>query len=280
MFVKFKDFRFLYLLNYSFFFLLGFIFRVFLMEQLIYKTDEFEGPLDLMLKLIAKNKLDICNIEISSLLEQYLVQLDLLRQQNLEISSSFLEMAAKLVYIKTAQLLPKYEEEARTLKEEITSQLLEYNEYKKVSEILLNNLNFDLFCRKPMKIDLDLTYKGIHSIAEIGRTYIDIIDSILSKNLKLLEEREDNLQKIVTKKPVSVFSKVLYILKCLYKKGEFVFEDLFFKKEEKSELIAFFLAVLELIKCNKVLIAHESNKIVPSENCVFKSKKMRKNVLV
>jgi len=250
------------------------------MEQLIYKTDEFEGPLDLMLKLIAKNKLDICNIEISSLLEQYLAQLDLLRQQNLEISSSFLEMAAKLVYIKTAQLLPKYEEEAKILKEEITSQLLEYNEYKKVSEILLNSLNFDLFCRKPMKIDLDLTYKGIHSIAEIGRTYIDIIDSILSKNLKLLEEREDNLKKIVTKKPVSVFSKVLYILKCLYKKGEFVFEDLFLKKDEKSELIAFFLAVLELIKCNKVLIAHESNKIVPSEKCVFKSKKRLKNVLV
>ena len=181
-----------------------------------FTVNDFEGPLDLMLKLISKNKLNIYNIEISDLLEQYLEQINLLRQQKMEIASSFLEMAAKLVYIKTAQLLPKYEEEAEKLKEELTAQLLEYNEYKKVSEILLNNLNLDFFCRKPMKIDLDLTYKGIHSIAEIGRTYISLIDSIISKNFKGLSENEENLKKIVTKKPVSVFSKVVYILKCLY----------------------------------------------------------------
>ena len=244
------------------------------MEQLIYKIDEFEGPLDLLLKLISKNKLNIYNVEISSLLDQYLEQISFLHHEKMEVASSFLEMAAKLVYIKTAQLLPKYEEEAEKLKEELTAQLLEYNEYKKVSEILLNNLNLDFFCRKPMKVDLDLTYNGIHSISEVCRTYIDLIDSLLNKKTKGLSENEENLKKIVTKKPVSVFSKVVCILKSLYKTGEFCFSSLFTQKDEKSDIIAFFLAVLELIKCNRISIDENTNKILLSAECSLRRKKV------
>ena len=105
------------------------------MEQLVYKVENFEGPLDLLLKLISKNKLSIYEIEISDLLDQYMQQISLLKQQQMEVSSSFLEMAARLVYIKTAQLLPKYESEAEKLKEELTSQIVEYSEYKRVAVI-------------------------------------------------------------------------------------------------------------------------------------------------
>ena len=107
------------------------------MSDLIYRTDEFEGPLDLLLKLISKNKLSIYNVEISSLLSQYLEQINLMKDEKMDIASSFLEMAARLVYIKTVQLLPKHEKEAEELKNEFTSQLAEYAEYKRVSESLI-----------------------------------------------------------------------------------------------------------------------------------------------
>ena len=245
------------------------------MNDLIYKTDEFEGPLDLLLKLISKNKLSIYKIEISSLLSQYLDQINLMKDKKVDIASSFLEMAARLVYIKTVQLLPKREKEAEELKDELTAQLAEYAEYKKVSEILLNNINLNYFCRKPMKIDLDLTYKGIHSIAEIGRTYIDLIQNILSKSDEILNKKDDRLKEIVNIKMISVFSKVVKILKCLYKNGEFCFEDLFLQKNEKSELIAIFLAILELIKCNRVLVKENTNKIVICESSLLRWKQKK-----
>lgn len=251
------------------------------MEQLIYKTNEFEGPLDLLLKLISKSKLSIYDIEISSLLVQYLEQINLMKSNKMEIASSFLEMAARLVYIKTAQLLPKYENEAKELKDELTEQLIEYAEYKKVSEILLNNMNVNFFCRKPIKIDLDLTYNGIHSIAEIARTYIDLIKNMLINNNNIANannnssSEKDHLTEIVNKKTVSVFSKVIKILKCIYINGEFCFEDLFFKKNNREDLIAVFLAILELIKCSKVFVVENTNKLILSEGCVFKWKKKK-----
>lgn len=245
------------------------------MNDLIYKTDEFEGPLDLLLKLISKNKLSIYKIEISSLLSQYLDQINLMKDKKVDIASSFLEMAARLVYIKTVQLLPKREKEAEELKYELTIQLAEYAEYKRVAEILLNNINLNFFCRNPTKIDLDLTYKGIHSIAEIGRTYIDLIQNILSKSDEILNKKDDHLKEIVNIKMISVFSKVVKILKCLYKNGEFCFEDLFLQKNEKNELIAIFLAILELIKCNRVLVKENTNKIVICESSLLKWKQKK-----
>lgn len=245
------------------------------MNDLIYKTDEFEGPLDLLLNLISKNKLSIYKIEISSLLSQYLDQINLMKDKKVDIASSFLEMAARLVYIKTVQLLPKREKEAEELKDELTDQLAEYAEYKRVAEILLNNINLNFFCRNPIKIDLDLTYKGIHSIAEIGRTYIDLIQNILSKSDEILNKKDDHLKEIVNIKMISVFSKVVKILKCLYKNGEFCFEDLFLQKNEKSELIAIFLAILELIKCNRVLVKENTNKIVICESSLLKWKQKK-----
>ena len=87
------------------------------MEKISYKLENFEGPLDLLLHLIKKNKLNIYDIQISELLTQYMAHIDKMKEQSLDISSEFLEMAARLVYIKTTFLLPKHEE-AEALKQE------------------------------------------------------------------------------------------------------------------------------------------------------------------
>ena len=82
------------------------------MEKLSYKLETFEGPLDLLLYLITKNKLDICDIQISELLDQYMEQINAMQEADMDVSSEFLEMAARLVYMKTVSLLPKHEEMA------------------------------------------------------------------------------------------------------------------------------------------------------------------------
>ena len=81
------------------------------MEKLSYKLETFEGPLDLLLYLITKNKLDICDIQISELLDQYMEQINAMQEADMDIASEFLEMAARLVYMKTVSLLPKHEED-------------------------------------------------------------------------------------------------------------------------------------------------------------------------
>lgn len=84
------------------------------MEKLTFKLDQFEGPLDLLLYLIAKHKLNLYDIPIDLLLEQYLEQMEQIPFADLEAASDFLEMASRLVYMKSAMLLPKYEDEGKT----------------------------------------------------------------------------------------------------------------------------------------------------------------------
>ena len=121
------------------------------MEQLTFKLDQFEGPLDLLLFLISKHKLNIYDIEIAKLLEQYMAYIDEAQFQNMEVASEFLEMASRLVYLKTVSLLPRHEEEEDKLKQELTGQLLEYQACKQVAALLAaQNCSADLFVRAPM----------------------------------------------------------------------------------------------------------------------------------
>ena len=103
------------------------------MEKISYKLPAFEGPLDLLLHLISKNKLNIYDISISELLNQYMEHLDLMKENNMDVASEFLDMASRLVEIKSYELLPKYEE-GEKLKEELQGQLLEYQECRKAAK--------------------------------------------------------------------------------------------------------------------------------------------------
>ena len=114
------------------------------MEQLSFKVAEVEGPLDLILQLIAKHKLNIMDIDISALLEQYLQKIEEWKEQNLEVASEFLQMASRLVYIKSVSLLPRHEE-LEELKRELTGQLIEYSLCKQVSALLKNMFVFNQF---------------------------------------------------------------------------------------------------------------------------------------
>ena len=125
------------------------------MDQISYKLDVFEGPMDLLLSLIAKHKLNIYDIPIVELVDQYLDYVRRMQDEDMYVASEFLEMAARLVYLKTVSLLPVHEE-ADELKRELTGELIEYRDCKLMAEKLSQRTDgFDHFVREPMKIETD-----------------------------------------------------------------------------------------------------------------------------
>ena len=134
-------------------------------HALQYRLEAFEGPLDLLLALIAKNKLNIYDIRISELLEQYMEQINAMQEQDLDIASEFLEMASRLVYIKSVMLLPKHEE-AEELKKELTGQLLEYQQCRQAAAMLGKMVTYDLYASSPAEIEYDTTYTRVHQREE------------------------------------------------------------------------------------------------------------------
>lgn len=232
-----------------------------------YKVCDFEGPLDMLLQLIAKHKMDICDIQISALLEQYMEQIQYMQGQEMEISSEFLEMASRLVYIKSVSLLPKHEE-AEELKKELEGQLIEYQECRKIAEQLAQMVTYDIFTKEPSKIKFDMTYTRTHQTEDIAKAYLMAVGRGKSK----LPPPKEAFSGIVEKKIVSVSSKVVYVLRKLWDGTPVKYRSLFQDGSPKSELVATFLAVLELIKNNRLYVDGDGDnadiRLIRKENSI------------
>lgn len=227
------------------------------MDNISFKLDVFEGPLDLLLHLISKHKLNINDIEISKLLEQYLLYIEHAKEQDLELAGEFLEMAARLIYIKTVSLLPK-PEEADVIKKELQGTLIEYSLCKKAAEQLREiYVGNDIFVRDPVKIKLNSVYKLKHPPEKLADTYLNM-------NIKKIDFRQANEKKIndvVQHKVVSVISKVVYVLKNLYANGKVYIDRLFDGMKGRSERVATFLAILELTKSGRIIISEDNTMV-------------------
>lgn len=222
-----------------------------------FKLDAFQGPLDLLLHLISKHKLNIYDIEISLLLEQYLDYMNQLDEQDYESAGEFLEMAARLIYIKTASLLPQ-PEEAQELKKDLEGRIIEYSLCKKAAEMLKQRYAGDsVYVRIPVPVIIDKTYTRIHEPQAVYDAYMGI--SAKSRNHKPL--RADMFSPIVSHKIVSVTSKIIFVLKKLYKHGVFKMSGLYENVTSKSEKVATFLAVLELTKSGRIYINDDNTEI-------------------
>ncbi len=215
-----------------------------------YKLPAFEGPLDLLLTLISKNKIDIYDIQISELLEQYMEQIALMRENQMDIASEFLTMASRLVYIKSVMLLPKYEEEAEELKKELSGQLLEYAVCREIAGKLGEIYDFDRFFRGASPVEFDLTYNRSHPSGDIARAYI----SAVGRGKRRLPPSEQAFSGIVAHKIVSVNSRIIHLMRRLRHGKKLEYHEIFEACEGKSELVATFLATLELVKGKRVRI--------------------------
>ena len=213
-------------------------------ETLSYKLDVFEGPLDLLLNLIAKNKLNIYDIPIAELLEQYMAQIHEMQAADMDVASEFLEMAARLVHIKSVSLLPKKEEEA-ALKQELTGQLLEYQQCKEAAMRLRERFSLDGIVRAQADIPADLTYKRRHKPQELLSAYLSMLGK---KKPPEPQKPEDTISKL------SVASQIVVVLRSLWKKRHVSLKELFRGKNDPSERVAAFLAVLELVKDKRLRV--------------------------
>ena len=219
-------------------------------ETLSYKLDVFEGPLDLLLNLIAKNKLNIYDIPIAELLEQYMAQIHEMQAADMDVASEFLEMAARLVHIKSVSLLPKKEEEA-ALKQELTGQLLEYQQCKEAAMRLRERFTLDSIVRAQADIPADLTYKRHHKPQELLSAYLSMLGK---KKPPEPQKPEDTISKLITRRVVSVASQIVFVLRSLWKKRHVSLKELFRGKNDPSERVAAFLAVLELVKDKRLRV--------------------------
>ena len=219
-------------------------------ETLSYKLDVFEGPLDLLLNLIAKNKLNIYDIPIAELLEQYMAQIHEMQAADMDVASEFLEMAARLVHIKSVSLLPKKEEEA-ALKQELTGQLLEYQQCKEAAMRLRERFSLDGIVRAQADIPTDLTYTRHHKPQELLSAYLSMLGK---KKPPEPQKPEDTISKLITRRVVSVASQIVFVLRSLWKKRHVSLKELFRGKNDPSERVAAFLAVLELVKDKRLRV--------------------------
>ncbi len=228
------------------------------MEPISYKLEVFEGPMDLLLHLITKHKIDIYDIPILELVEQYVSYVREMQEENMEVASEFLEMAARLVYIKTVSLLPVYDE-AEELKNELRDELLEYRDCK----ILAGKLSqmtggFDYSVRAYAEnVSPDMSYKRLHEPDELLAAY----SLAAGKKLRRLPPPIDTFKAIVTKKIVSVGSKIESIVSSLKRKRKTKLFDIYRQAKSRSDLIAAFLAVLELAKNKTIYVTGDGEDI-------------------
>lgn len=220
------------------------------MSAINYKIDVFEGPMDLLLHLITKHKLNIHDIPIVELVEQYLKYVEEMKDENLEIASEFLDMAARLVYIKTISLLPVYEE-ADKLRQELSGELIEYAECKRIAAVLSTQTQgFNSIARPQEQFEVDMTYNRIHDSIELLNAYMRVV----GKRLRKIPPPLDSFRTIVVKKIVSVSSKINSIVSVLTEKKVQKFRDIVLASESRSDMVAAFLAILELAKTKHVIL--------------------------
>ncbi len=220
------------------------------MEKLQYKLEVFEGPMDLLLQLIAKKKLSINDVPLMEIIEQYLDYVRQMQEDNLDISSEFLEMAARLLYIKTVSLLPVHEE-AEKLVEELRGELTEYQDCKLVAGKLQNQAKgFDFYSRPPEEIEVDMTYTRIHEPVEIFKAYM----AAVGKGKRKLPPPIEAFRGIVAHKIVSVASRISFIIDKFKNRKDHRFISFFEESESRSEMVATFLALLAMAKAKRIHI--------------------------
>lgn len=227
------------------------------MSDVLYRLEGFEGPLDLLLFLISKHKLNINDIQISLLLEQYLEYIEGLEEFDFEYAGDFLEMAARLILIKTLSLLPKHEE-AEELKRELQGRLIEYSVCKEAAKRLGGQYIGDkVFVRKPTLPEADKAFRGSISTDKLLAAYLGLSD----KKIRQMPVEASVFKPIVSHRIVSVTTGVIAVLRRLYKTGRCPLGEVLEGVKGKSEKIAVFLAVLELTKSGRITLNEDNSEI-------------------
>ncbi|MDD6320650.1 MAG: ScpA family protein [Oscillospiraceae bacterium] len=220
------------------------------METLTFKIEDFEGPLDLLLYLVGKNKMNLYDINIMELIEQYTAAIQTMQADRMEVSSEFIDMAAHLVQMKSALLLPR-SPEAERMKAELTGRLIEYSTCKKVAAELGSRAR-DLYTavRTPQKLEGPAEYSRKQDPDKLVQAWY----SLMGRSLRRKKPTQERFEPLVTAPVVSVASRVAHMLRGMLKGTLHKMSQLFSREESRSTNVATFLALLELIRAGRVTI--------------------------
>lgn len=221
------------------------------------KIQNFEGPFDLLFHLIEKDQVNIYDIPINEITDQYMDYLFAMQELDLEITSEFLVMAATLLHIKSRMLLPdrreKQEDEADP-REELVLKLVEYKKYKEFSQMLKQReVEWSKLCYKlPETMEIKRGDEILElSPEELKRVYLDLLD----RNERKMNHNVSKMTQILQHEKVSLKSKIREVVRNLINRSFFIFSEIFsLKSKSKIEVVTGFLAILELSKMKKIRI--------------------------
>ncbi len=220
---------------------------------------DFDGPLDVILLLLSKNKIEIQDVSITAILEQYLAYLDEMKRLDMEIASEFIAMASHLMLIKTKMLLSAAEREEAMSEMELLIRSLEerqradaYEQIRKAADFLSgrNEIGCNLFVKQPEPFERDRTYRYRHDKNDLLACFA----SMAERSERRLPPPVANFQGIVGAEPYPVTKKAAQLLKKLLMRGVAKFRELFRGSRSRSEIVATFLAVLELCRTHSILL--------------------------
>lgn len=223
------------------------------------EMEDFTGPLDLILHLLSKNKMEIKDIQIALILDQYIEWMNLRKEMDLEVASEFITMAAHLVYIKTKMLLSIQNEEAASEMEQLIASLEErqrhesYNQIKQIIPLLDRQYKIgrDYLTRYPEHLPKDHTYRYFHQPIDLQNAMISVIDRTGDTQVPSVHAFDG----IVGHEPYPVQNKIKEVLSSVLKAGITRFRALFSGNRSRSEIVATFLAVLELCRNHRIYLA-------------------------
>ena len=219
--------------------------------------EDFEGPLDVIFLLLSKNKIEIQDVSITAILEQYLAYLDEMKRLDMEIASEFITMASHLMLIKTKMLLSAAEAaEAQSELDLLRQSLVERQRKEAIEQIRMavsaleprNELGRSIFTKQPEPLRRDQSYRYQHDVTDMLRA----LDEIAERSQRRLPPPTVNFKGIVGKEPYPVTRKAKEVIRTLVLRGIQRLASLFKGNRSRSEVVATFLAVLELCKINSV----------------------------
>ena len=223
--------------------------------------EDFEGPLDVIFLLLSKNKIEIQDVSITAILEQYLAYLDEMKRLDMEIASEFISMASHLMLIKTKMLLSAAEAESEL--DLLRQSLIDRQRKEAMDQIRMaitvleprNDVGRCMFVKDPEPLRKDNTYRYQHTPGDLLRA----LDNIAERNQRRLPPPTVNFKGIVGKEPYPVARKATELLRSLILRGIQNLKNLFKGNRSRSEVVATFLAVLELCKTNHVCIEEDDS---------------------
>ena len=222
------------------------------------KLENFEGPLDLLCHLIDKNKMDIYDIKLSEITDQYIAYISQMEEMNLEVTSEFLIMASTLLYIKSKNLLPTEVEDERELtEEELLQRIIEYKKYKEISKKIREF--YEQNSKRCFKLQENIELPKQKLEREYKKeTIIELYTQIIENNKNRLNQNAKNIEKIAITDTYTVGSKVKEMFRELLRKPKFIFNKLYKVSESnKNEVVTAFTGLLELSRRSKVITSQE-----------------------